>query len=1495
MEPLSRSNSGSTLSRSTTPTIQTKQRYQGYRSPKDFVTRVLSPRVAVISTQDADQACQTNNFPDFLSLIKPFGDRIEGRVTVQDSQGLPNPVENFTIRFAHLTSLGQPDVHLTSQIIAEKVKSIRSNPNILDDLPEISKKTDVNERYLAVNQDDITPWYAEYRRLFFTFTGVTEHETFDHPVACIIAISSSNPDPENTLLQLYNDLTPAPIFEKGFMDPNILKYCVLLHDNHKVTLEHSVAVLEKIKRTFGLNCHLLEINSIPLTVSSEEHDLFSAQGSPVKISNSIPDIWTPYINEDKVLKELLANSTSRKTTSFEHHSRQSSLTSLSSYSLPLSPTMSTLNSPTTSLDEEMMFSKENIVVDSQSTIGLSLVGDIGSPPVRYGQYLSEKDITGVHTFVGILVRQSIVPNMERNVRHWNEQVASSRRGITGRLFSASRRYFSTGIKSTTAVQQSTQSPYVSNTHTNNPAIQIYAHNTPEAQMRKLADYAFMLRDYKFAYSVYDSVKKDFSADKAWKYYAGAQEMIGICLLMLPNLGNRTDTDHYFEQSVNAYLNRSKETFYATKVTLLYYEMLKFKNSYKDAPAALVRMTGEDSELRSALFLEQAALAFLRCARPMVRKYAFHMVMAGHRYGKCNQREHAYRCYLAASKVFENHSWSLVEDHIHFSLGRQSFYLGDLDTALKYFLKLLRASRQPAAQQSVYLQHFLMIYKQYILNKDKGSNFELQELPIPTFDDYSVRVMLSNSQSNEYDENWDIMEKEFLEEGFSGLDIYGKPRKKPSPLGSDLHQTVCAVGECEHVPLEVSEENLRNLSEEIDNEESSQHDNIDNADVKSIKFEAFDLEILSEISLPGLETKAISLRVLPKKQGTIKVLGLQYNLNSLIRGVKKFSRRGKRLNDTNDQRTSVVYTTDRSLDLMVTSPMPLLEVAFHSFPEVLFSGEVTQVVLEINNKGQKGLTDLRVKISHPSFFCIGNSADSNYLTTETLKTKNSVFNSSIKDIPLPQKEFINSGSACLSLAPGKTTLIPIWIRGDRIGKHMFRFLFTYESEDNNMAMKYRSLRYFKTTQVLPSLKINAFTRPSTRGLNEFILGIEIENLQNNEFQLCQLSSISPSWIISAVNNGSSSGDIVSKSLIAPRQTIFIYYRINRNEKLSTNDNVDENNSESNDITPEVFTSNALEQLLMGEKNLRAEPSPIKLTITNVPFKDRTITSSANPLQGFSMNSRVQWRSSTLINQFPFISPNKHRNIFTLYNTNDVDLALYWNIPHSQSQRQGHHYIIGINLGVQQNPFQGSNKSLGHNRALFEATVRERTLLLNSLSKNKNFKDDSPLKLVIQCADIYKHDFEFQSFCIVPVTISIKNCSWNKRIGFTLEMISSDQNETNRSNALHKAITPMIFHWIGSTFKYATLSANEEQTFVVKACFIRSGVYDINRWRLTVNYNQSATDNSVNGGLGRRNESVGGMKGYVQMPNTPHLLTIINEKSSEKEPINEEKIVKYIDIL
>ena len=62
-----------------------------------------------------------------------------------------------------------------------------------------------------------------------------------------------------------------------------------------------------------------------------------------------------------------------------------------------------------------------------------------------------------------------------------------------------------------------------------------------------------------------------------------------------------------------------------------------------------------------------------------------------------------------------------------------------------------------------------------------------------------------------------------------------------------------------------------------------------------------------------------------------------------------------------------------------------------------------------------------------------------------------------------------------------------------------------------------MRYTLNVQVLPSLKINAFTRPSAATTNEYILGIEIENLQTVAgFQLTQLNAASPIWSIAPLS-------------------------------------------------------------------------------------------------------------------------------------------------------------------------------------------------------------------------------------------------------------------------------------------------------------------------------------------------------------------------------------------
>lgn len=119
--------------------------------------------------------------------------------------------------------------------------------------------------------------------------------------------------------------------------------------------------------------------------------------------------------------------------------------------------------------------------------------------------------------------------------------------------------------------------------------------------------------------------------------------------------------------------------------------------------------------------------------------------------------------------------------------------------------------------------------------------------------------------------------------------------------------------------------------------------------------------------------------------------------------------------------------------------------------------------------------------------------------------------------------------------------------------------------------------------------------------------------------------------------------------------------------------------------------------------------------------------------------MHWRLGNLVNQFPNISEERYRKLFTLYNSGDVDLTIYWNIP--QMKRHGHHYIIGVNLGVQQNPFQGTAADLeSKNRTMFEQTAKERTLLVNSLTRNRTLKDESPIKLMVHCPDKQAHDFD-----------------------------------------------------------------------------------------------------------------------------------------------------------
>lgn len=130
------------------------------------------------------------------------------------------------------------------------------------------------------------------------------------------------------------------------------------------------------------------------------------------------------------------------------------------------------------------------------------------------------------------INKYLIPHMQSKIRFWDDQMLQPKKSITGRFFSASRKFFNnnssdSNLSNVTSLSSSSGLNSASfNYHEN-----FYYKSTPEQTIRKLADWSLILKDFKYAYSTYDLIKKDYTNDKAWVYVASTQEMCIVSLLL----------------------------------------------------------------------------------------------------------------------------------------------------------------------------------------------------------------------------------------------------------------------------------------------------------------------------------------------------------------------------------------------------------------------------------------------------------------------------------------------------------------------------------------------------------------------------------------------------------------------------------------------------------------------------------------------------------------------------------------------------------------------------------------------------------------------------------------------------------------------------------------------------------------------------------------------------------------------------------------------------
>lgn len=80
-------------------------------------------------------------------------------------------------------------------------------------------------------------------------------------------------------------------------------------------------------------------------------------------------------------------------------------------------------------------------------------------------------------------------------------------------------------------------------------------DSPELQIRRLGDLYFMFGNYSAAFQAYHTAKRDYNADQAWLYYAGALEMAALAAFMANESSRKTY--NYMEESITTYLTTCK--------------------------------------------------------------------------------------------------------------------------------------------------------------------------------------------------------------------------------------------------------------------------------------------------------------------------------------------------------------------------------------------------------------------------------------------------------------------------------------------------------------------------------------------------------------------------------------------------------------------------------------------------------------------------------------------------------------------------------------------------------------------------------------------------------------------------------------------------------------------------------------------------------------------------------------------------------------------------
>ncbi|KAJ7654956.1 ER-golgi trafficking TRAPP I complex 85 kDa subunit-domain-containing protein [Mycena polygramma] len=208
----------------------------------------LSPHICILSSPDLAQLLKSSLLPPLPHILQSFSPLPQ--VTTRTTSLTSVPHSSFGLRFSSLNEIESACREDEEQRAERTIDWIgaRISHRCAKWLQDIEK--------LGDKEPMRTPWWDELKRCAEGDHVPSKSEGWNHPVAIILAVSTTAPNPLQAITALHSRAIELP----AWVDPTFLRYTLIVHpQDSPFTDEEAGALYNAVKKQFGLHSYLLPL------------------------------------------------------------------------------------------------------------------------------------------------------------------------------------------------------------------------------------------------------------------------------------------------------------------------------------------------------------------------------------------------------------------------------------------------------------------------------------------------------------------------------------------------------------------------------------------------------------------------------------------------------------------------------------------------------------------------------------------------------------------------------------------------------------------------------------------------------------------------------------------------------------------------------------------------------------------------------------------------------------------------------------------------------------------------------------------------------------------------------------------------------------------------------------------------------------------------------------------------------------------------------------